>query len=186
MKKIGQILSWIVTLAIFGFAGVLILSRFNTPLGVRIFTVISGSMEPAIPTGSVVLVKSADSYQIGDIVTVRSESSAKNTVTHRIHGIEEKELSDRLKYQLKGDANEEPDPETVNETRVIGKVITHVPYLGRAVAFSQSQLGFMILIVMPATLIIYNEVMTLKKEIPELISKHRSKKSDSDHKVAEA
>jgi len=161
-------------------AASVVLSTFNTPLGIRLFSVQSGSMEPAIPVGSLVMVRPQDSYTEGEIITVRSERSAKETVTHRIvERAEDKDIGS-VSYKLKGDANEDPDPEMVPEKRVVGKVVLHIPFLGYPVGFAQSQIGFVILIIIPATIIVYSELMVIKKEFLKFFTRKKSKKNKEE------
>lgn len=184
IKTISSIGSWVIVFVILFFAVLLILGKMNNPLGLRVFTVLSGSMEPTIKTGSLVTVKSQDDYHDDDIVTVKSESSQKKeTVTHRINKTVKSEENGVVKYELKGDANEEPDAELVNKNRVIGKVITTIPYLGKVVAFTQTQIGFVLVIIIPATLIIYSEVMSIKNELVKMLKNRNSSKTHKETSV---
>jgi signal peptidase len=131
-------------------------------------------MEPALPTGSLVFVVNKNDYQKGDIVTVRSKAGGKETVTHRIDEVVNNDETDVTMYELKGDANKIKDSEPVNKNRVLGRVVGHVPYAGRVVGFAQTQMGFVFLVVVPCTLIIYSELMTIKKELLLLIKKRRA------------
>jgi len=67
----------------------------------------SGSMEPAIHTGSVVMVKPASDYKIGDVITFGEVSKTKAPITHRIYDI--KVVDGNPVYITKGDANNAPD-----------------------------------------------------------------------------
>src|SRR3989338_9973092 len=67
----------------------------------RSFVVVSGSMEPAIRLGSIVLTKSATNYKTGDVVSFNNKAG--QTVTHRI--MEIKTSPDGQSFILKGDAN---------------------------------------------------------------------------------
>ena len=174
MKKIGAILSWLVVGVILTVALTLAVSNFNTPIGLRVFAILSGSMDPNLSTGSLVITKNQSSYTVGDIVTIRSERSAKENVTHRISEIEIDD-SGNIRYQLKGDANENPDREMIRDYRVVGKVIAHVPYLGRLVGFAQTQTGFIALIIIPGVLVVYNEIMNIKKEIQKILKDKKNK-----------
>lgn len=93
--------------------------------GYEIYNVVSGSMEPAVPVGSAVLVRSAPPAQLapGDIVAFRSHGTV---VTHRV--VENDEAESLL--VTKGDANAQPDPEQVRYSDVIGRVRWNVPVLG--------------------------------------------------------
>lgn len=178
MKKLFNIVYWLILAVVVLIAATVVLSTFDTPLKLRLFAVQSGSMEPAIPLGSVVVVRPQEDYQKDDVVTVRSERSAKETVTHRI--IEVVEGESGKKYQLKGDANEDPDRELVSQNRVIGKVVFDLPYLGYAVGFAQTQVGFIALIVVPATIIIYSEGVSIKKELEKMFKGKKDKNNEKE------
>ena len=94
-------------------------------LGYQVYDVVSGSMDPAIPVHSVVLVQPAapEELQPGEIVAYRSGSSV---VIHRLveNHIVEGELV------TKGDANAEPDPLKVGYAGVLGTVTAHIPFIG--------------------------------------------------------
>ncbi len=94
-------------------------------LGYQVYDVVSGSMDPAIPVHSVVLVQPAapEKLQPGEIVAYRSGSSV---VIHRLveNHIVEGELV------TKGDANAEPDPLKVEYAGVLGTVTAHIPFIG--------------------------------------------------------
>lgn len=174
-KLLLSLLTWSLAIGVTFLAAVLFLSKFETPVKFRIFYVESGSMEPAIPTGSMVVVRTGETFNEGEVITAKSTMGANTTVTHRI---EEKIINEEtgvVLYRLKGDANEEADRDLVNQNRVIGKVLLHVPFLGKVIAFSQSQIGFMVMIIMPATILAYNEVMTIKTEVLRLLEKKRRK-----------
>ncbi|OGD63880.1 signal peptidase I [Candidatus Beckwithbacteria bacterium RBG_13_42_9] len=172
-KCVFNIIYWLILLALAVIAGAVVLSRFNTPLQFRLFSVQSGSMEPNIRLGSLVVNKPQSSYQKDDMVTFRSERSVKETVTHRIIEVSEDKDLNKVQYKTKGDANEDPDPEPIPGNRVIGKVVFTIPYLGYAVAFAQTQTGLIVLVVIPATLIIYSELMNIKNEVVDIIKKRR-------------
>ena len=78
--------------------------------GVRPLIVYSGSMEPTIPTGSVVLVKptNPDNLYVGDVITVNRPGGL-GIVTHRIQSMQV--VNGRNVFQTKGDANDFPDPQ---------------------------------------------------------------------------
>ena len=129
----------------------------------KIMTVLSGSMEPAIKMGSVVVVKPADDYKIGDVITFGSYSKTKPPTTHRIHNI--KVLKGRVSYITKGDANEEPDNREISEREIIGKVLFSIPYLGYAVDFTKKPIGFALIIIIPAGIVIADEVKKIYAEL---------------------
>lgn len=151
-------------------AGLIVLSTMDTPIKMRLFAVLSGSMEPNISVGSLVVVFPQSSYQVGDVITVRGEKNPKETVTHRIINIRQANGVSGPVYELKGDANEEKDREAIPSNRVVGKVFVHVPYIGRIISFAQTQQGFIAMIVVPATILLYSEAMAMKNEVVRLIT----------------
>jgi signal peptidase len=93
-------------------------------------TVLTGSMTPTIPVGSVVLVRPVDpgTLHVGDVVTYQKAPGKAELITHRIIAIH----TDTTPVTLitKGDANRGADVEPVPVTAVRGRVLFHVPYLG--------------------------------------------------------
>lgn len=175
MKKIFSLLNSLVLVLIIFLGVSVILSKFNSPLGIRIFSVTSGSMEPKIKTGSIVFIKSQNEYKEDDVVTFYGSKQIQ-TITHRI--IETKTDSDtgNVSYITKGDKNEDRDFDEVKQTNVLGKVKFTIPYLGYLVSFSQTQIGFVFLIIVPATILIYSEILNIKNEIKKFFFKNKDDK----------
>lgn len=140
------------------------LAVLNLPGGWQLFAVQSGSMEPAIKTGSLVVVHPAADYQVGEVITFKN---APTPTTHRIQNISEGI------YMTKGDANDAPDSEPVRQEQILGKVAFLAPYLGYPVTLAKSKEGFLMLIVIPATLIIYSEILNIKTEIEKIKKKKK-------------
>lgn len=151
----------------------LIVSVFPIPGNYKVLTVLSGSMEPKIKTGSVVVVKPAKDYGVGDIITFGKISKTETPITHRI---KEVKLSEgNTVYVTKGDANESADPKEISKNEVIGKTLFSVPFLGYAIAFAKKPVGFMILIIIPAIVIIYDELKKIWQEILKMKKKKEKK-----------
>jgi signal peptidase len=136
--------------------------------GVRFITLSSGSMEPKIPSPSVVITTSANNYKIGDIITYKEVSEKtgfefSRTITHRIIDIQE---DDGKKYFItKGDANQLPDPQRVSENEILGKVAFIFPYLGYVTLTIKTLPGFLFMVAAPSYLLIKNELRYISKEI---------------------
>jgi signal peptidase len=169
-KKITKILITITYIVVIIFAFLAISSKFSIG-GFRILIVMSGSMEPAIKTGSVVIDKNITDYQIGDVITFKNENQPKETTTHRIHDI--KCQDGNCLYITKGDANDGIDSESVESSQIVGKTLISIPYFGYVVKFARTLPGLLILIVMPATIIVYEEMKKLYREICLLLAKRR-------------
>jgi len=143
--------------------GLLIVSVLPITGNIKFLTVQSGSMEPAIKMGGVVLVKPIDDYKIGNIITFGKITRTKSPTTHRIYDI--KVVEGDIRYITKGDANKGPDQREVLKKEIIGKVLLSVPYVGFAVDFARKPLGFALIILVPAVIIIGDEIKKIYNEI---------------------
>lgn len=107
--------------------------------GYDTYVVVSGSMEPTIPVGSLVFSKETDPSQLamGDVIVFMSVTREDTPITHRVVS------NDTTKSVIvtKGDANEREDVNPVPYDNVIGKVATHVPRVGYAAAMLTSKVG---------------------------------------------
>ena len=146
----------------------------------KIKIVLSGSMEPTIKTGSIVVIRPVDDYKIGDIVTFQTAID-KDLITHRIKDI--KVVGSEPRYITKGDANNAPDQREVLQREIIGKLLFSIPYLGYVVNFAQKPIGFGLIIILPAIAIVYDEVKKIWKEITKL--KNKKKDSEQDEEIKE-
>ena len=136
----------------------------------RIYIVQSGSMEPAIKTGSVVVSYPRPNYLQGDIITFAANSDLKRLITHRImikkfpEGINSEPV-----YLTAGDANEDFDSWEIRNKDIVGKNVLTIPYLGYLANKAKQPYGFILLVIVPATIIIYEELKGLLKEIFALL-----------------
>ena len=163
IKKLFKIIYYIFIAFIAAIALLLIVSVFPITGNYKLMIVQSGSMTPAIKMGSVVLVKPADDYKIGDVITFGPYTRTKAPTSHRIYDI--KVVNDEPVYITKGDANNAPDTREISKGEILGKVLFDVPYLGYAVAFAKKPIGFALIIIVPAALIIVDEIKKIFEEI---------------------
>jgi signal peptidase len=184
-KKILTVVSNI-ALVIILLIGVLVLvSMLPFKNNFQVLSVMSGSMAPKIKMGSLIVIKPAKEYKVNDIITFKFANSKNSkgeqeNVTHRIIAIDEK---NGVKfYTTKGDANNNPDTGRVAESDVVGKYIFRLPYLGYLIGYIKTLPGLILIIVIPATIIIYEESKNIKKAILEMREK-RKKEKNIDIKV---
>ena len=156
-----KIIYYVVIVGLAVIALMLIVSIFPITGNYKLMVVQSGSMMPEIKMGSVVMVKPADDYRIGDVITFGD--IGKDPTTHRIYDI--KVVGGEIRYITKGDANNAPDQGEISEKEVIGKVLFSIPFLGYAVDFAQKPLGFALIIIVPAAIIIFDEVRKIYGEV---------------------
>lgn len=165
---IGRVVYWLVVLIVVSLAGLTLLSTFApSKLTTGLFVVQSGSMQPAISAGSLILVSKAESYRLGDVITY---SRGRTLTTHRLVEIRGQE------FITKGDANQATDSTTVKKEQILGKLVLAVPYLGYPVSFTKSLPGLILVVVIPATIIVYQELVNLKNDIV----KKRLKRQDEE------
>ncbi len=112
-------------------------------LGYKPLVVLSGSMEPAFPVGSIIYYSKVDpsELKVGDVITFRP-NGGENMVTHRIHSIQDN------KFETKGDANSAVDPVLLEYQDIVGKDLeVCVPYLGYYVRFINQHLYVIVVVV---------------------------------------
>lgn len=130
VSKVGQVLAW---LTILGVGAVLAVAVVVPRLGGGTpYAVLTGSMQPNYPPGTLVVVRQVpfDEIAIGDVITYQLSSGQAEVVTHRVIG--RTTLPDGTSRLLtQGDANGVPDAETVQEKQVRGRLWYAAPYLGR-------------------------------------------------------
>jgi signal peptidase I len=98
--------------------------------------VLSGSMEPKLGVGGLVVIKPVDAQQveIGDVISFKL-SGIDTPICHRV--IDTQETDGARLLQTKGDANEEPDVNPVPAASVTGKEVFYLPYVGNLARLSQ-------------------------------------------------
>ena len=139
IKKIWNVFTTILVAVVVLFAVALVGARL---VGLHVFTVLSGSMEPAYHTGSLIYVKEVDYTEIeaGQVITFMLDE---NTVaTHRVVEVVPDETdASVLRYRTKGDANDVEDGSLVHYKNVIGTPVFTIPYLGYVANYIQNPPG---------------------------------------------
>ena len=167
----GAVLTVVLTIA-----SILLLSHYGYINLVKPYIIYSGSMEPAIKTGSVVFSIPEKTYFPGDIITYAQNNDKKNPVTHRIDlKLYPEGVNGKPVYLVSGDANKDFDKPQVKDEQIIGRVFFHIPYLGYVADFAKKPQGFILFVIIPTTIIIYEELRYLGLELSKLFSKIKSK-----------
>lgn len=152
VKKVWNIITTIiVVLAILlaiAFVGVRL-------VGLQVYTVLSGSMEPTYHTGSLIYVKKVDYTQLqsGDVITFMLDEST--IATHRIvEVVPDENDASVVRYRTKGDANAAEDGSLVHYKNVVGTPVFTIPYLGYVANYIQNPPGMYVAISAGAILIL--------------------------------
>jgi signal peptidase I len=143
--------------------------------GFMMFRVVTGSMEPTIPTGALMIARETniESIQLNDIICFRTQLSEiwGKIVTHRVVGVMQTEVGGIL-LETKGDANLVSDIYFVDETNFVGKVIWYSgddSILANIMSLFTNKIGFLGCIVFPtlfiAGIILKDSVASIRKEM---------------------
>ena len=197
MKKAGKIFSRImavisVVIFILGltiFVSVLRASAGKAPsvFGFSVLQVTSGSMEPEIPVGGIVVVRKVkpESLKVGDVISFYSNDVdiSGKVNTHRIVEIKQSESGEKI-FRTKGDANEYADTAAVFEIDLVGKMILNLGSVGGSVFdVLRNPTIILIFIVLPLIFITLGEAVNLAKLIAEY--KFSDQKDEDDEKSSE-
>lgn len=176
--KINKMKKWVSNITTILLTFILVFSMYivitskltgNEPqiFGFQLKTVFSGSMEPGIKTGSIILVKlseKTDKYKANDVITFKEENQL---VTHRI--VEVIQSSDQVMYRTKGDHNQTEDLNPVLSTNVIAEYTgVTIPYLGYINEFAKSKNGNLLLLVLPGLILLGYSSFIIWRTISEI------------------
>lgn len=138
-KKIWNIFTTILVVLVVLLAVLLVGARL---VGLQVFTVLSGSMEPTYHTGALIYVKKVDTQkiQVGTPITFMMDEDT--VATHRVvEVVPDEEDPSVIRYRTKGDANDAVDGGLVHYKNVIGTPVFTIPYLGYVASYIQQPPG---------------------------------------------
>ena len=138
-KKSGKICSIAGTILILSVIVLCSLLVLPEMFGYHMYHVLSGSMEPKMPVGSLIYVQEGapEEVEAEDIIAFYSSLEDSGIITHRV--VENNIVSGR--FTTKGDANEKEDPMPVPYDNYIGKVLFIIPWLGKVLTCMTSPYG---------------------------------------------
>lgn len=107
--------------------------------GYQMYGILSGSMEPKYPVGSLIYVepKEASEIEVGDVITFKMAADSEVVATHRV--VKKDDIS--MSFVTKGDNNDSIDSSPVSYDRLIGEAVFCIPMLGYVADFIQSSYG---------------------------------------------
>jgi signal peptidase len=134
-KSWNRMATWAIRLVLFAVLGgvafavavLVVIPRATHGVALNVLT---GSMTPGIPVGSVVIDRPVDpgTLKVGDVATYQKAPGKPEFITHRVVKIDASK--NPVLFTFKGDANRGEDVKPVPATAIRGKVWFHVPYLG--------------------------------------------------------
>ena len=168
VKKVWNVVSSILVALVVIFAALLVGARL---FGLQVFTVLSGSMEPAYHTGSLIYVKKVDPATIKEGQAITFLLAEDTVATHRvIEVVPDEEDPTVFRFRTKGDANDSPDGGLVHYKNVIGVPVFTIPYLGYVANYIQQPPGMYVAISAGA-------ILLLLVFLPDLFSDDKKKPS---------
>ncbi|MBR2925293.1 MAG: signal peptidase I [Clostridia bacterium] len=123
--------------------------------GFQIYGVLTGSMEPSYPRGSLLYIREVDpdALRIGDVITFSVSPNV--MATHRIVDIvADEQTPTYYRFQTKGDANQSVDTALVEPRKIVGKVSFAIPVIGYVAHYVQEPPGLYVAILVSLVLII--------------------------------
>ena len=150
--------------------GALVLLLAPRLLGANLLVVLSQSMEPNIPMGSIVVSQpntAADEIEAGDVITFNAmgPNGDPALITHRVVEVVGSGIG--VRFRTQGDAVEDPDMALVSPSNLVGRVWFSLPLAGYMVAFIRTPVGYLVLIGLPALLLILSEWVGIFRSIRE-------------------
>jgi signal peptidase I len=150
-----------------GWAGLgvaaLLVAAIALPLafGARPQTVLTGSMEPAIAPGDVVIDERIEPTEarVGDVVTFRDPADQGKLITHRVQRI--RRAGSHLWFITQGDANNTTERWRIAADGELGRVVYTVPWVGHAAVITHTPLGLLALLIVPLLLLALDELLRI-------------------------
>lgn len=173
LKWISNVTTYLLFVLLIAMVSLVIMMKFSsdgqTVFGYQLKTVLSGSMEPGIKTGSIIAVQPGGDttrFKNGDIITFQMDKEG-NLTTHRV--IEVRGNGETTSYITKGDNNNGPDTEPVLNQNVVAEYTGFtVPYIGYLLNYTQSKLGSALLFVIPGIIFLGYAAFTIIQAIRKI------------------
>jgi signal peptidase len=158
LRRMVLFVAWVV-LGMFG--GLVLAVGLPNAFHAKSLTVMSGSMEPTIGTGDVIVARQTSpmDVRVGDIVTFRDPLNHERLITHRVREMHVQ--GDDVVFVTRGDANTGEEHWALPKEGTIGRVAFHVPKLGYFMVWFHSTFGLLLLIVLPTLLLGASELWRL-------------------------
>jgi len=171
LKKVWNVISTIVVVVAVVFAVLLVGARV---VGLQVYTVLSGSMEPTYHTGSLIYVKEVDPFEIeeGQVITYMLDEDTLST--HRVvEVVPDEEDATVVRFRTKGDANDAEDGGLVHYKNVVGTPVFTIPYMGYVTNYIQNPPGTYVAIAAGA-------IFLMLMFIPDLFANDKMQKNGEE------
>jgi signal peptidase len=170
-----QTASWVLLLSMFSLLVVMVAVPRLT--GSTPYTVLTGSMRPGMPPGSLVVTRpiQASELKVGDAITYQIRSGEPEVVTHRIKSIS-RTLGGEALFTTQGDANPGPDEKPVKAAQIRGVVWYSIPLVGYVNSWLTGEQHILAIGVTVVVLLGYSALMCSAAVVESRRSKAASKR----------
>lgn len=182
-KFVYGTLKFIIGAVLILYVGILAFQRFSNSgniAGFRVYTIATGSMEPVLEVGDVIVIKEAtyEELKVKDIITYESRAAGTEgmIITHRIIDMDD----ETKRLETKGDANEAVDP-VIEDDQVLGKFVYKFTLISMLTKLVRNKIGFYFLIFVPLVVVIFLEIadiVTSPKDEDEEDNKDKEKDNE--------
>ncbi len=179
LKKTSKIVSTVLMTVVMILAILLVGVKL---FGINVLTILSPSMEPKYPTGSLIYLVDVDpsDLKVGDVITFKISDST--TATHRIKEIVPDESdSSIVRFRTKGDNNDTYDGKLVEFSEVQGKAVFCIPLLGYLAMYIQTRTGSIVAIAVSLAVIMFVltvDIFTDDKDKSKKINNHKGEEEN--------
>lgn len=156
-----QIVNGVVWAVVVAAAALILAVALPLALGDRPHTVLTGSMEPTISAGDVVIdarISPLDA-RVGDVVTFRDSEDRSKLITHRVKRI--RHGGSHLWFTTQGDANNTTEHWRIAANGELGRVVYAIPWIGHAAVLTHTPWGLFLLVVVPLLLLAVDELVRI-------------------------
>ena len=178
----------LIPLLVYNFALIIqaVIKPDETPafLGYKMYVIISGSMQPELDIGDIVVVKKVDPNNLkkDDIISFRK---GQTIITHRIEEV--KNTEEKIQFLTKGDNNNTSDKDLVSEKEVEGIVVNKIQKLGKILLKLRDKTLIIFIILIYYVFLMYDQSIQKRKNIrrikrEEYEEKKRKESSDEGKK----
>ncbi len=177
MNKITKLLNLLVNIIFYPMLTLIFVLLILFACGIKPYITMSGSMEPAIQTGSVCFVNikaDYDDMKTGDVIAYRT--SAGGLVTHRVISVREEGL------ETKGDNNDVSDGVSTTALNFHGETLFSVPYVGYVLKALQKPVNFAMIIIVVIGIFLFNAIDSRceNKEESEQLRENQETKANTN------
>ena len=158
-RGLAQFATWLIVGVFCGTLALVAAPRFA---GMTSLTVLSGSMEPVLSTGDVVIGKRVPMSDVhaGDVITFTDPERRGSTITHRVRGVEL--ANGRASVVTQGDANSGQERWVSDADGEVARVVLRIPAVGYVTTWAGTRDGRLALVAIPAGLLVLLELFGLR------------------------